>query len=340
MEFREHYSLQAHNTLALRQQARFFVAVTNEQELLNACAFAAEKKLPVLMLGEGSNLVLSRDYEGLVIHNVIKGIRVVAEDEDSVTLDVGAGENWHQLVCHTLQRKWFGLENLALIPGTVGAAPVQNIGAYGVEICSLVMSVRAFDRHGQHWQVFDKAQCQFAYRDSLFKRVAGRLLISTVRLHLQKKSTVNIHYQALQAFFAEQGLMDVSKLSPQQVCDAVVAIRQSRLPDPALLPNVGSFFKNPIVPLSLYQHLQKQYPAMASYPAGAAHRKLAAAWLIDHAGWKGVQEGPVAVHDKQALVLVNRGQASGVGLLAFAAKIVADVRMRYGVELEIEPTVI
>ena len=339
MEFQEHYSLQAHNTLALRQQARFFVAVADEQALLNTCAFAKQKNLPVLMLGEGSNLVLSRDYDGLVIQNAIKGIEVFAEDEDSITLDVGAGENWHQLVCYTLQRHWFGLENLALIPGTVGAAPVQNIGAYGVEICSLLVSVRAYDKDQQHWLVLDNRQCQFAYRDSCFKHAAGSLLISSVRLRLHKKPTVNIHYQALQSFFADKGV-DTGKLSPQQVCDAVVAIRRERLPDPARIPNVGSFFKNPIVALSHYQQLQKRYPAMASYPAGASHRKLAAAWLIDHAGWKGVQEGHVAVHGQQALVLVNRGQASGTELLAFAAKIVADVKMRYGVELEIEPTVI
>lgn len=339
MDFQENYSLQRHNTLGLQQQTRFFVRVHNEQELLNAHQFAKEKKLPMLMIGEGSNLVLSRDYPGLVIQNAIKGINVVAEDADTITLAVGGGENWHQLVCHTLKQHWFGLENLALIPGTVGAAPVQNIGAYGVEICSSIVGVRALDTHKRTWHWLDKPACQFAYRDSLFKQQPGHLLISQVQLCLLKKPAINIHYQALRSFFVDSGV-DIATISPQQVCDAVMAIRRSRLPDPAVTPNAGSFFKNPIVPLSQYQQLLEKFPAMVSYPSSPSQRKLAAAWLIDQAGWKGVQDGRVAVHDQQALVLVNRGHASGAELLALATKIAADVKMRYGVELEIEPTVV
>lgn len=340
MHFHENYSLQAHNTLALQQNALFFVRVNNEDELLQACQFGKTKSLPLLMLGEGSNLVLSHDYPGLVVKNCIKGIKVVAEDAHSVIIEVGAGESWHQLVCHALDNNWFGLENLALIPGTVGAAPVQNIGAYGVEVCSLIVSVKVLDSHNHEWKVFSSKQCEFAYRDSLFKREAGRLLITRVQLRLQKQAVINIQYQALKSWFESSGSIDLDQISPRQVCDAVMDIRRSRLPDPLLTPNAGSFFKNPIVPMAQYQQLLKQFPTLVSYPSGALHRKLAAAWLIDQANWRGVSEGAVAVHDKQALVLVNRGGASGADLLAFAAKIIADVKMRYGIVLEIEPTVI
>jgi UDP-N-acetylmuramate dehydrogenase len=340
MDILENYSLQSHNTLALQQTARFFVRVNNEKELLQACQFAKEKNLSLLMLGDGSNLVLSRDYGGLVVQNLIKGMEVIAEDMHTITLDVGAGENWHALVCHTLKNNWFGLENLALIPGTVGAAPVQNIGAYGVELCSLVTSIRALDTVTNEWRIFNNKQCQFHYRDSVFKHELGRMLITRVQLRLQKTPVINIQYQALKNWFETSERVDLQKISPQQVCDAVMDIRRSRLPDPLLIPNAGSFFKNPIVPVAHYQQLIKQFSALVSYPAGDSQRKLAAAWLIDQAGWKGVSEGPVAVHDKQALVLINRGGATGAELLAFAAKIIADIKKRYGIVLEIEPTVI
>jgi len=340
MKVLENYTLQPHNTLALPQSARFFVRVQSELELMHASQFAKDKHIHLLMLGEGSNLVLSCDYPGLVVQNAIKGIEIVAEDADSVTIDIGAGENWHHIVCYALSHHWFGLENLALIPGTVGAAPIQNIGAYGVEVCSFVTAVRAWDTKSHEWQLFNNSQCQFAYRDSLFKREPGRLLITRVQLRLHKMRAVNIHYLALKNWFESRGVFNVNEISPQQVCDAVIDIRRSRLPDPAVTPNVGSFFKNPIVPLVRYQQLLKKFPGLVSYPAGESHRKLAAAWLIDQAGWKGVREGQVAVHDQQSLVLVNRGGATGAQLLVFAQKIATDIKHRYGIDLEIEPTVI
>jgi len=344
MNFRENYSLQSHNTLALQQSADFFVMVMNESELLQAHQFAKDKKMPLLLLGEGSNLVLSRNYPGLVVQNAIHGIQVVSEDARAVTIDVGAGEHWHDLVQHTLAQHWFGLENLALIPGTVGAAPVQNIGAYGVEIREFIASVRVFDTYAGEWKILDNSDCAFSYRDSVFKKSfslhqANRYLITSVRLILAREAKVNIHYQALRDYLAQR-VKSLDTITPRQVFDAVVDIRRSRLPDPVVMPNAGSFFKNPIVPLEQYERLLKKFPALVSYPAGALHRKLAAAWLIDQAGWRGVQEGQVAVHQQQALVLVNHGATSGAELLVFANKIRSDIQQRYGIDLEMEPTVI
>ncbi len=339
MKYQENYSLQSHNTLALQQSARFFVEVISETELLQAKQFAADKKIPLLMLGEGSNLVLSQDYPGLVVHNCIKGIQLVAEDAHTVTINVGAGEDWHDLVQQALENRWFGLENLALIPGTVGAAPVQNIGAYGVELNEFVASVRVWDNDTDQWQVLSNADCLFSYRDSVFKKNPSRYLISSVQLRLSRELKVNITYQALRDYLVKQE-KNIDHVTPAQVFAAVVNIRKSRLPDPAVTPNAGSFFKNPIIPLTEYQDLLEKFPALVSYPAGASHCKLAAAWLIDQAGWRGRQEGHVAVHDSQALVLVNRGSASGAELLAFAAKISSDIEQRYGIHLEIEPTII
>jgi UDP-N-acetylmuramate dehydrogenase len=338
MHIHEHYSLQAHNTFALPSAARYFVEVTDENELCEACFFSDEKKLPLLMLGEGSNIVLRGDFPGLVVKNVVRGIVCVAEDDARVMLDIGAGENWHALVCHALAHHWYGLENLALIPGTVGAAPVQNIGAYGVEIEQFLVSVRAWDTQCHEWKVLSKMDCHFSYRDSVFKREPGRYLISRVQLRLWRQPQASLRYQALQDFLRQRHAKDT--FTPQEVFDAVVALRQSRLPDPAVLPNAGSFFKNPVVSMAHYQSLLEQFPALVSYPVDETHRKLAAAWLIDQAGWKGASAGRVAVHDRQALVLVNCGGATGEELLSFAYKIAADVGQHYGVELEIEPAVV
>jgi UDP-N-acetylmuramate dehydrogenase len=338
MRIHEHHSLQAYNTLALPSVARYFVEVMDEAELCEAHSFARGKNLPFLMLGEGSNIVLRGDFPGLVVKNVLRGIACVAQEDASVTLDIGAGENWHALVCHALAHHWHGLENLALVPGTVGAAPVQNIGAYGVEIEQFIVNVRAWDTRSNEWKLLGRADCFFSYRDSVFKREPGRYLISRVQLRLWCQPQVNFRYQALQDVLRQRHARDT--FTAQEVFDAVVALRQSRLPDPAVLPNAGSFFKNPVVSIGQYQTLLEKFPALVSYPVDATHRKLAAAWLIDRAGWRGASEGRVAVHERQALVLVNRGGATGEELLSFAQKIAADVSQHYGVELEIEPAVV
>ena len=339
MNFFEQQPLQKYNSLALRQTARYAVTVTTEAELLEALTFASNKQLPYWILGEGSNVVISSDLDGLVIFNRITGISLQQQDTTSACLHVGAGEHWHDFVAYTLQHDWPGLENLALIPGTVGAAPVQNIGAYGVEASEFIANVHAYDTHLQQWVDLDRTACRFAYRDSLFKHQAKRYLITRVDFCLSRNAAVNTNYPALQQQLLDQGITP-SKATPGQVFDAVIQVRQQRLPDPKQQPNAGSFFKNPLVPIAQEKQLRISYPGLVSYPAEPGRRKLAAAWLIDHAGWKGKRVGNVAVHDRQALVLVNSGGATGKEILEVASMVQDDIRAIYGVDLQLEPDVL
>lgn len=342
MEILENQPLEKFNTLALKQSARYFVDVTSQDDVSAALSFARQYQLPWMVLGSGSNVVLSQDYPGLVIHHKFKGIELIHDDEASATLKIAAGEAWHDLVQYTLGKNWYGLENLALIPGTVGAAPVQNIGAYGVELSDVFDSLEAWDENLQQWVTLDRHQCQFAYRDSLFKREPHRFLILSVTVRLSKLPRVNISYQNLREYFSPQGVCprDTGNITPEDVFKAVVAIRQSKLPDPALAPNAGSFFKNPLVNIAQYENLLKQYPQLVSYPSGTSQRKLAAGWLIEQAGWKGLSRGNIGVHPEQALVLVNHGKGDGAELLRFANALCEDIKQRYGVTLEIEPIII
>jgi len=342
MKILENHPLEALNTLALKQSARYFVDIFSKDDLLAALTFARQHQLPWMALGSGSNLVLSRDYPGLVIHHQLKGVELISDTASSVTVKIAAGENWHSFVKLSLENNWYGLENLALIPGTVGAAPVQNIGAYGVELCDFFECLEAWDEQQQQFVTLDRQQCQFAYRDSLFKQQSHRFVIVSLTLCLSKSPKVNIQYQSLQDYFSPQGSCPRNKeqITPNDVFSAVVAIRQSKLPDPAKVPNAGSFFKNPLVSMVQYESLLKQYPYLVSYPAAAGQRKLAAGWLIEDAGWKGISRGHVGVHPQQALVLVNHGGGSGADLLQFANTLCEDIKRRYGVVLEIEPVII
>lgn len=321
------------NSFALAARAEFFVRVRSEAELVAACHWAEERKLPLLLLGGGSNLVLAAQVPGLVIQVDLRGWTVETTGEAQVSVTIGAGNNWHATVQRALDEGLFGLENLALIPGTVGAAPVQNIGAYGVEIGDLLESIRCFDREQRSWRELSKAQCQFGYRDSLFKRYPGRFLISWVRLRLSRNFSANFRYAALQQALQDQG---VDTPSPQQLFDAVCQVRRAKLPDPKQLGNAGSFFKNPVVTREKYLQLAQAYPQMPAYsdPHGM---KLAAGWLIEQAGLKGFTQGCVGVHRLQALVLVNYGGAQRQDIEALAAKVRSEVETKFGVCLEQEP---
>ncbi len=340
MDIQQQVSLRSCNTLALDQCADYFVCVETVAELEQAWAFAREQGIPVRVIGDGSNLVLSDDYRGLIIQNNLRGIELNEasgeEQDDKVIIKVAAGENWHNFVAHCLQQHWYGLENLALIPGRVGAAPIQNIGAYGVEIQQFVESVEAFDTELSKLVILDNSACGFTYRDSLFKQQPGRYLITALNLRLSKRANINLSYQILADYFQGQ---DADNVTPQQVFAAVVEIRQQRLPNPAEQPNAGSFFKNPIVTAGHYQTLKEKYPDLVAYEFGDNY-KLAAGWLIDRAGWKGYREGDVGVFERQALVLMNHGNAKGADILQLAEKIAADVREKFSVELEIEPTIL
>ncbi|ACE85323.1 UDP-N-acetylmuramate dehydrogenase [Cellvibrio japonicus] len=335
--FLPHFNLQKHNTLAVPAVADWFVSITNDTELREALAWAGERSLPLLVLGGGSNLVLRDDFHGLVIHIRSQGKILAAENEQYVWLQVAAGENWHQLVEYTLAEGLFGLENLSLIPGSVGAAPIQNIGAYGVELCDVFAELSAMEIASGLSVTFTAESCHFGYRDSIFKNALnGKYIITQVTLKLSREPRLVLDYPALRE---ELKAIPMDQLTPEKVSEAVIAIRRSKLPDPANMPNAGSFFKNPIVDGPEYQRLIAAYPDLVAYPQADGHFKLAAAWLIDRAGWRGRQLAGAAVHEYQALVLTNPQRLPGSAVLALAGHIVQSVEEQFGVTLEMEPRI-
>lgn len=335
--FLPHFDLQKLNTLGVSSIAQTYVAVHNEDELREALTFVRTEKCPFMILGGGSNIVLRNDFPGLVIHVKNTGKSLIAEDEHFVWLKVAAGENWHQLVEYTLAHGFYGLENLSLIPGTVGAAPIQNIGAYGVEVKELIAEVEAIEIRSGLRVNFTNDSCLFSYRDSIFKQtLKDQYVISAVTFQLRKHPQINITYPALRA--ALGGVAEHS-VTPEQVSAAVIAVRQSKLPDPAVIPNVGSFFKNPIIDKLQFDELCAKFPDMVYYPMEAGRVKLAAGWLIDRVGWRGKSVGDVCVHAQQALVLTNPAKVSGRAVLALAEAIQESVMRQFGVTLEIEPRI-
>lgn len=333
--FFANHSLRRHNTLALPAVAEFYGEVSNREQLEAARWFALEQGLPITALGEGSNVVLGERIAGLVVRLVNADIHVQPLDDQRVRLTVGAGHNWHRLVEHSLRQGWFGLENLALIPGTVGAAPIQNIGAYGVELERFLHGVHAIELATGEAVWLSAADCQLAYRDSVFKgRYRDRFIIHAVDLELSSVAAPVLDYPALRENL-DQHLS--GEPDPRDVFEAVCRIRREKLPDPTAIPNAGSFFKNPILDFEEARTLLDKYPDLATFPADEERLKLAAGWLIDRAGWKGFSQGEVGVHDRQALVLFNRGKGDAEELLALARSIVQSVRERFGVELEMEP---
>jgi len=288
--------------------------------------------LPVLVLGEGSNTIFVQDYAGLVVLNQLKGIEVVSETADSVTVKVAAGEHWHSFVQHAVASGWYGLENLALIPGLVGAAPIQNIGAYGVEVKDTLSCVDYIDINSRERLSINNTDCAFAYRESCFKQdLAGKVVITHVTFTLSKHACVDVTYPALNKFLGSQP-------TPQDVFEAVVKVRSEKLPLPEHIPNTGSFFKNPVVSKQIWQEIKKQNPDLVSFPVDGQF-KLAAGWLIEQAGFKGRDHNGVTVYGKQALVLVNPLKRSGKDVLDFAEQIQQEIQNRFGVLLEIEPRI-
>lgn len=337
MQPRSGAPLQGYNTLSLDARAEAFVEIDTDRDLLDALAWARDRQLPVVPLGEGSNVVLAGDLDALVLHMASRGIEVLERADDTVILRVAAGENWHQLVTWCLDAGFHGLENLALIPGTAGAAPIQNIGAYGVEFDSVFLRLHAVDMVDGSARVFDRKACAFGYRDSVFKGgLRDRLVITAVELQLSTRPVVDVRYPSLSDFFEMAG---VAAPAPQDVYDAVVSIRSSRLPDPLLEPNAGSFFKNPVLTPDEMRKLAVTAQGITCYPQPDGTLKVPAAWLIERCGWKGHRRGGTGIHDRHALVLVNHGDNDGGKLLALAADVAASVRETYGVELEIEPRV-
>lgn len=330
--------LQNYNTLRLSSVADYFYGVKNEQQLEQAMQYAERHKLSVRVIGEGSNVVFRPNLSGLVLQSQLKGIETQESADNDVLVTVAAGENWHAFVLHALEQGWHGLENLALIPGTVGAAPVQNIGAYGVEVAEFILSVRAWDKLQQCFVELSAEACDFSYRNSVF-RGSDRYFITSVTFRLLSSFKPCLEYQVL-TDACQQELEAGRQLDARLLIEVVCSIRSSKLPDPEELPNAGSFFKNPIVSQSRFEQLREEYPDIPFYKTtNPGEFKLAAAWLIDKAGLKGERIGNLGMYGKQALVLVNYGETNGDTLLHFAAQVKHTVQQRFFVSLEIEPVV-
>ncbi len=331
-------SLRELNTFGIDAHAHTLVSVKTVADLEAIAADPQLSVLPRLILGGGSNLLLTKDVAGLVLHMVNTGRMVVSESEQQVIVRAEAGENWHEFVQWTLSQGLPGLENLSLIPGSVGAAPIQNIGAYGSELAEFFHSLTLFDFVTRKTQVLSRDDCHFGYRDSIFKHaLRDRAVIIDVSFALPRQWQPNLRYAELAAELAARS---VSEPSAQDIADAVIAIRRRKLPDPAQIGNAGSFFKNPVVSQAQHAQLLAKYPQLVSYAQADGSVKLAAGWMIDHCGWKGRALGAAGVHERQALVLVNPGGAAGSDVLALATKIVDDVRTRFGVSLETEPVIV
>lgn len=337
LQLRENVSLQPFNTLSVKASARWFAECHDQHEALQAVQAARDLGLSVLPLGGGSNLLLTGDPQTLVLKMCNRGVRILDDQAGQVIIEAEAGEPWHPFVLSCLERGLYGLENLSLIPGTVGAAPIQNIGAYGVELKDRFVGLTAVDLQDGALHEFDRAACAFGYRDSVFKQQPGRWLVLRVRLALSTTADVKLDYGPIRQRLAQEG---VATPQPEDVSRVICAVRSEKLPDPCVLPNAGSFFKNPLVPTEQAERLREQFPELVAYPQADGQTKLAAGWLIERAGWKGFRDGDAGVHRLQALVLVNHGQASGAEVLALARRIQADVAKRFGVALEIEPVLV
>ena len=338
LDIQSQYSLRALNTFGIDAKAAHYLEVRDVAQLHALYRDPSLRAMPRLILGGGSNVLLTQDFSGLVLHIATPGIAVSGEDEQQVFVTAQAGENWHAFVQWTLAQGLPGLENLSLIPGSVGAAPIQNIGAYGSELVDFFDSLTAFDMTSGELLHLSKTDCAFAYRDSVFKHaLRDRAIILEVRFALPKSWQPNLRYAELAAELASRG---IANANAQEIADAVIAIRTRKLPDPAKVGNAGSFFKNPVVSSEQRNSLLAQHPALVSYPQADGRYKLAAGWLIDQCGWKGKSIGAAGVHENQALVLVNRGGASGADLLHLANKIRNDVNEKYGVMLEAEPVIV
>lgn len=329
------FPLKPFNTFGIDARAKAYMPVTSPEMLAHVRNDAFLSRLPRLVLGGGSNLLLTGDFPGIVLHMQMTGVQVIGEDDESVYVKAAAGENWHGFVQWTLQQGLGGLENLSLIPGSVGAAPIQNIGAYGVELKDRFHSLTAFDFHTGEVFTLDCQACRFGYRDSIFKHeLRETVVVLDVSFALPRKWQPNTQYGDVAQELSSHG---IAASTPSQISEAVVAIRTRKLPDPAVIGNAGSFFKNPIVTKEQRDALQERYPQLVSYAQPNGSYKLAAGWLIDQCGWKGKSLGAAGVYETQALVLVNRGGATGQEIAELAAAIQQDVLTRFGVKLEPEP---
>jgi UDP-N-acetylmuramate dehydrogenase len=334
LQIHNNFSLQPYNTFGIDAVARHFAGFSTVEELQELLSMAAHSDENNLVLGGGSNILFTKNVDGFVLKNDLKGIELVTEDENHIYVKAAAGENWHRFVLYCLQHNYAGLENLSLIPGNVGASPMQNIGAYGVEIKDVFESLEALHKEDKTIHTFTCNDCRFGYRESVFKsEYKNQYIILNATFRLNKEPVFNISYGAIQQ---ELDKMGIKELSIQAISQAVINIRSSKLPDPQKIGNAGSFFKNPTISLSAFQSLQQQFSNMPHYTVDGSHVKIPAAWLIEQCGWKGFRKGDAGVHVNQPLVLVNYGNATGDEIYQLSEKILESVKDKFSITLERE----
>lgn len=337
MNIRHNISLREMNTFGMDVSARYFSVADNVESVAEISEYRSKNNLSTFILGGGSNVLFTNDVDALVIKNQISGIEKVGEDDDYYFIKAGAGENWHQFVMYCITNQYAGVENLALIPGNVGASPMQNIGAYGVEIKDVFHSLEAYHLNERQPVVFSGGECAFGYRESVFKnKYRNQFVITSVTYRLKKKPDFNISYGAIEQ---ELSTMGVKELTIAAIANAVINIRRSKLPDPAIIGNAGSFFKNPEIPAVKFNELKSIFPGMVGYTLENGNVKVAAGWLIEQCGWKGFRVGDAGCHEKQALVLVNYANAKGEEIFSLSRDIMHSVKEKYGIDLEREVNV-
>ncbi|MEO8771845.1 MAG: UDP-N-acetylmuramate dehydrogenase [Ferruginibacter sp.] len=338
MNLEKNISLKSLNTFGIDVWAAYFSTFKSVDDLSELLKNTKQQTPNPIILGGGSNILFTKNVDGLVLKNEITGIEKVNEDEEHVYVKAGAGENWHRFVLYCLENNYAGIENLALIPGNVGASPMQNIGAYGVEIKDVFHSLDAFNMEEEKSVSFNAADCAFGYRESVFKnKYKGQFIITSVTYKLNKKPVFNISYGAIKD---ELDKMKVQELTIKAVAQAVMNIRTSKLPDPKVIGNAGSFFKNPEVDIILFEKLLTQFPGIVGYRLNNGKVKLAAGWMIEHCGWKGYRKGDAGCHEKQALVLVNYGKAKGKEIYDLSTEILQSVKEKFSVELQREVNIL
>ena len=338
MNIIENYPLLKLNTFGVDVKAKYFTSINTINELIEVTNTNVFKDLELLILGGGSNILFTKDFDGLVILNNIKGKEIIDQNQQSIFLKVGAGENWHELVMYCVDNGWGGIENLSLIPGNTGTAPMQNIGAYGVEIKETFIELEALEISSGKIVKFNNSDCEFGYRESVFKnKMKNQYIILNITLELKKNPVLNINYGDVKAILESQ---NIKNPTIKEVSNAIISIRQSKLPDPKKIGNSGSFFKNPIVSLNQLELIKKKYPNVVNYEINENEFKIAAGWLIERAGWKGKKFNNYGIHEKQALVLVNYGLANGMEIFELSEKIILDIKDKFGITLEREVNII
>ena len=337
MEFQKNISLKEFNTFGMDVNCSLFYNITSEKEIINILDSDEYQNNKYLILSGGSNLLFTTDFDGLILKNNIKGVEVVSEDNNHTYLKVGAGENWHDLVLWTIKKGLSGLENMSLIPGNVGTAPIQNIGAYGVEVKDVITKVRGINLEEKKLFTLSNVDCDFRYRDSIFKnKLKDKIIITEVIFKLSRKAQHNTKYGAILEELQNLGL----EISTTNISKAVISIRERKLPNPKELGNSGSFFKNPIINNTQFSELQKKFSEIVGYKNSETETKIAAGWLIEQCGWKGYRKGDAGVHKNQALVLVNYGNAKGEEIISLAKEIQQSVKDKFGIKIHPEVNII